>query len=302
MPISFEGRVVIVTGAGGGVGRAHALAFAARGAKVLVNDLGGDPNGQGEDAAPAQKVVDEIKRAGGDAIANFGSVADFENGLEMVRQCVDAWGRVDALVCNAGILRDKAVHNITEQDWDLVFDVHVKGSFNLIHHAWPLFRQQQYGRIVMTSSSSGIYGNFGQTNYGGAKAAMMGMMNVLKLEGLKYNIGVNLILPGAATRMTENLMPAEALEGMQPEHVSPAVLYLSSEECKDTGLMIEAAGGHFNRAVVVQGPQVSTGGEVATVDWVHEHWSEITSLEGAKPRWNIAQSLEEFEAERAKQS
>lgn len=295
MAISFEGRVAIVTGAGGGIGRSHALELARRGAKVLVNDLGGDPMGQGADAAPANKVVEEIKALGGEGIANLGSVADYENGMEMVRQCMDQWGRLDIVICNAGILRDKAMHNITEQDWDLIFDVHVKGSYNVLHHAWPLFRQQSYGRVVLTSSSSGIWGNFGQANYGAAKAAMLGLMNVLKQEGLKYNVGVNTILPGAATRMTENLMPAERLAAMAPDHVTPAVLYMASEDCKDTGLMIEASGGSFNRAVVVQGPAISTGGEVASVEWVAERWEEIKRIEPYRLRWNIPQTMEEFE-------
>jgi 3-hydroxyacyl-CoA dehydrogenase/3a,7a,12a-trihydroxy-5b-cholest-24-enoyl-CoA hydratase len=164
MAISFEGRVALVTGAGQGLGRAYALDLAKRGARVVVNDLGGDPAGRGEDAAPARKVVEEIEAAGGEAIANFGSVSSYDDGLEMVRGAIDKWGRLDVVICNAGILRDKALHNMDENDWDAIFAVHAKGAFDILRHAWPVFRQQSYGRVVLTTSSSGIWGQFGQSS------------------------------------------------------------------------------------------------------------------------------------------
>ncbi len=300
MTVDFEGRVAIVTGAGHGLGRSYALELARRGAKVLVNDLGGDPMGQGADAAPANQVVEEIKAMGGDAISNLGSVADFENGMEMVRQCMDRWGRLDIVICNAGILRDKAFHNITEDDWDIIFDVHVKGTYNVLHHAWPVFRQQNYGRVVITSSSSGIWGNFGQANYGAAKTAMLGLMNVLKQEGLKYNINVNTLMPVAGTRLTATVMKPEMVEAMKPEYVTPAVIYMVSEDCEDSGLLIEAGAGNFNRAAVVKGPGIRPGlGEPKSVEWVQENWGQITSLENAPAMWNGRQTVEEFLKERA---
>ena len=297
MTLDFTGRVAIVTGAGNGLGRSYALELASRGAKVLVNDLGGDIFGTGDDAAPAQKVVDEITAAGGEALPNLGSVSDYDNGLEMVRQCMDAWGRVDVVVTNAGILRDKAMHNISEEDWDIIFDVHMKGTYAILHHVWPVCSQQGYGRVVLTSSSSGIWGNFGQANYGAAKAANLGLMNVLKQEGLKYNVTVNTLMPGAGTRLTATVMDEERLEQMKPEFVTPAVVYMCSEENKDSGMMIEAGAGNFNRAVVVKGPGIEFGTDsLPSVEWVHENWSSITSLEGATAMWNGRQTVDEFNA------
>ncbi|MEX1023165.1 MAG: SDR family oxidoreductase [Dehalococcoidia bacterium] len=301
MALTFEGRVAIVTGAGNGIGRSYALELARRGAKVLVNDLGGDPMGQGADAAPANQVVEEIKALGGEAISNLGSVSDFENGMEMVRQCMDQWGRLDIVICNAGILRDKAFHNISEQDWDIIFDVHVKGSYAVLHHAWPVFRQQGYGRVVLTSSSSGIWGNFGQANYGAAKTAMLGLMNVLKQEGAKYNVMVNTLMPVAGTRLTASVMKPEMVEAMKPEYVTPAVIYMVSEDCTDSGLLIEAGAGNFNRAAVVKGPGIRPGLEEGpkSTEWVAEHWSQITSLENAPAMWNGGQTYEAYQKARA---
>ncbi len=287
MAISFEGQVALVTGAGGGLGRAYALDLAKRGAKVVVNDLGGDPFGQGENRSAAQKVVDEIKEAGGQAIPNYDSVASYDGGFNMVKQAMDEWGRLDVVICNAGILRDVAFHNMSEDDWDKVFSVHIKGSFTVLRAAWPVFRQQSYGRVVLTSSSSGIWGNFGQANYGAAKTAMVGLMNVLKQEGLKYNVKVNTIAPVAGTRLTQTVMPQEMVDRLKPDLVVPAVVYLVSKECEDSGLIIEAGAGRFSRAVLVKGPVVETGlDDVKTAEWVQEQWSKITSLEGAQPMWN----------------
>jgi NAD(P)-dependent dehydrogenase (short-subunit alcohol dehydrogenase family) len=301
MTISFEGRVALVTGAGNGLGRAYALELARRGAKVVVNDLGGDPAGRGEDAAPAQKVVDEIEALGGEAIANLDSVADYDAGMEMVRQAIDKWGRLDIVIANAGILRDRAAHNITEEDWDIIFDVHAKGAFNVVRHAWAQFRVQGYGRVVLTSSSSGIWGNFGQANYGAAKTSLIGFMNVLKQEGVKYNVKVNTLAPVAGTRLTAGVMQADQVEALKPEYVVPATLYMASEDCTDSGMIIEAGAGNFNRAVLMKGPGVQPGlGEPVDLEWVQEHWGEVTSLEGARPMWNNRFSLDEWAAELAK--
>ncbi len=295
MAISFEGQVALVTGAGAGLGRAYAMDLAKRGAKVVVNDLGGDPHGQGENRAAAQKVVDEIKAAGGEAVPNYSSVADYDGGFEMVKTAIDTWGRLDVVVCNAGILRDVAFHNMSEEDWDKVFAVHIKGSFTVLRAAWPVFRQQSYGRVVLTTSSSGIYGQFGQANYGAAKTAMLGLMNVLKQEGAKYNVMVNTVAPVAGTRLTQTVMPQEMVDRLKPELVSPAVVYLVSKENTDSGMVIEAGAGNFNRAAIVKGPGLQAGmAEVKDAEWVQANWGAITSLEGAQPMWRTGQTLDDY--------
>ncbi len=297
MAISFEGQVAVVTGAGGGLGRAYALDLAKRGAKVVVNDLGGDPHGQGENRSAAQKVVDEIKAAGGEAVPNYDSVAEYDGGFNIVKTAIDNYGRLDVVICNAGILRDVAFHNMSEDDWDKVFAVHIKGSFTVLRAAWPVFRQQSYGRVVVTSSSSGIWGQFGQTNYGAAKTAMLGMMNVLKQEGAKYNVMVNTIAPVAGTRLTQTVMPQEMVDKLKPELVVPAVVYLVSKENTESGLIIEAGAGSFSRAVLVKGPGLRPGmDEIKTAEWVQENFKAITSLEGAEPMWATGKTLKAHEA------
>ncbi len=297
MAIRFDGQVALVTGAGGGLGKAYALDLSSRGAKVVVNDLGGDPRGQGADAAPAQKVCDEIKAAGGEAIPNFDSVAEYDGGFNMVKQAIDQWGRLDVVVCNAGILRDIAFHNMSEEDWDKIFAVHVKGSFSVLRAVWPVFRQQSYGRVVLTTSSSGIWGNFGQTNYGAAKTAMLGMMNVLKQEGAKYNVKVNTLAPVAGTRLTATVMPPEAVERLKPDYVAPAVIYMASNECQDSGLIIEAGAGNFNRAAIVRGKGIQPGiGDIKDAEWVAENWAAVTSLADAEPMWRTGQTLKDYKA------
>jgi NAD(P)-dependent dehydrogenase (short-subunit alcohol dehydrogenase family) len=299
MSISFEGQVALVTGAGNGLGRAYALDLAKRGAKVVVNDLGGDPFGQGENRSAAQKVVDEIKAAGGQAAPNYDSVASYDGGFNMVKTAVDSFGRLDVVICNAGILRDVAFHNMSEDDWDKVFAVHIKGSFDVLRAAWPVFRQQSYGRVVLTTSSSGIWGQFGQANYGAAKTAMLGLMNVLKQEGLKYNVTVNTVAPVAGTRLTETVMPKEMVERLTPEFVVPAVTYMVSKENTDSGLIIEAGAGNYNRAVMMKGPGIRPGmDEIKSAEWVQENWKAITSLEGAEPMWAAGKTLKAFLSER----
>jgi NAD(P)-dependent dehydrogenase (short-subunit alcohol dehydrogenase family) len=242
MAIEFKGRVAIVTGAGGGLGRQHALALAARGAKVVVNDLGGSRDGSGSSVSAAQAVVDEIKAAGGEAIANGASVTDFAAVQAMVQQAVDAWGRVDILVNNAGILRDKSFAKMELADFKLVMDVHLMGAVNCTKAVWALMNEQKYGRIVMTTSSSGLYGNFGQSNYGAAKMALVGLMQTLSIEGAKNNIRVNCLAPTAATRMTEDLMPAEVLEALKPEGVVPAMLVLAAQDAPTRAILCAGAG------------------------------------------------------------
>ncbi|QKO20981.1 SDR family NAD(P)-dependent oxidoreductase [Rhodoferax sp. BAB1] len=240
--IDFKGRVAIVTGAGGGLGRQHALALAKRGAKVVVNDLGGARDGSGGSASAAQQVVDEIRAAGGEAMANAASVTDFDAVQAMVQQTMDTWGRVDILVNNAGILRDKTFAKMELADFRLVLDVHLMGAVHCCKAVWPHMTAQKYGRIVMTTSSSGLYGNFGQSNYGAAKLALVGLMQTLSLEGAKNDIRVNCLAPTAATRMTEDLMPAEVLRALQPEAVVPAMLVLAGADAPTRTTLCAGAG------------------------------------------------------------
>ena len=242
MSIDFHGRVAIVTGAGGGLGKQHALALAKRGAKVVVNDLGGNVRGEGGSVSAAQAVVDEIVKAGGEAIANGASVTDFEGVKAMVQQAMDTWGRVDILVNNAGILRDKSFSKMEVDEFRLVMEVHVMGAFHCTKAVWPIMQAQKYGRIIMTTSSSGLYGNFGQANYGAAKMALAGMMQTLSIEGEKYNIRVNSLAPTAATRMTEGLMPEAVLKALEPQAVVPAMLVMASEDAPNRTIICAGAG------------------------------------------------------------
>nr|HMO96963.1 SDR family NAD(P)-dependent oxidoreductase [Tepidiformaceae bacterium] len=268
----------------------------------IVNDFGGSVSGEGNDDTPAQQVVNEIKAAGGDAVANAGDVGSYEDCYNMVKQAIDTWGRLDAVVANAGILRDVAIHNMSEQDWDLVIRVHLKQCYNLAHHVWPVFRQQSYGRFVMATSTSGLIGNFGQSNYGAAKAAMYGFMNVLKLEGEKYNINVNLISPGAQTRMTENLggrdpNDPERAQVMAPEHVAPAVTYLASPQCQESGVCINGSGGRYSRTAIVTNNGVNYDPhEFKDADWFEANWAKITDLSDAKVPWSFRETREEHYA------
>ncbi len=242
MSIDFHGRVAIVTGAGGGLGKQHALALAKRGAKVLVNDLGGNVRGEGGSVSAAQAVVDEIVNAGGEAIANGASVTDFEAVKGMVQQAMDTWDRVDILVNNAGILRDKSFSKMEVDEFRLVMEVHVMGAFHCTKAVWPIMQAQKYGRVIMTTSSSGLYGNFGQANYGAAKMALAGMMQTLSIEGEKYNIRVNSLAPTAATRMTEGLMPEAVLKALEPQAVVPAMLVMASEDAPNRTIICAGAG------------------------------------------------------------
>jgi NAD(P)-dependent dehydrogenase (short-subunit alcohol dehydrogenase family) len=247
MAIDFKGRVAIVTGAGGGLGRQHALALAARGARVLVNDLGGARDGSGSSLTAAEAVVAEIRAAGGEAIANGASVTDWEAVQAMVQQAVDAWGRIDMVVNNAGILRDKSFAKMDLADFRLVLDVHLMGAVHCTKAAWPHMVAQNYGRILLTTSSTGLYGNFGQSNYGAAKLALVGLMQTLGLEGAKHDIRVNCLAPTAATRMTEGLLPEAVLAALQPQAVVPAMLLLVSQDAP-TRTVLCAGAGHVEAA------------------------------------------------------
>lgn len=283
MTMRFDGKVAIVTGAGAGLGREHALALAARGAKVVVNDLGGARDGTGASATAAQAVVDEIQAAGGEAIANGASVTDYAQVEAMVQQAMDAWGRVDILVNNAGILRDKTFAKDTMEDFRFVLDVHLMGSVHCTQAVWNIMKEQKYGRIVMTTSSSGLYGNYGQTNYSTAKMAVIGMMNTLKLEGEKFGIRINAVCPTAATRMTKELFPEAMHSMLEPGFVTPGVLFLVSENAPQ-GEILSAGAGCFARVQIVETRGCYLGPEVKP-EAVEEHWKGAISDDTAqKPK------------------
>jgi NAD(P)-dependent dehydrogenase (short-subunit alcohol dehydrogenase family) len=275
MKIRLDGQVAIVTGAGQGLGRTHALALAKRGAKIVVNDLG-DENGV---SANAEAVAAEIREAGGDAIANGANVADFEQVQEMVQQAVNEWGRIDILVNNAGILRDRSFLKMSMEDFRLVIDVHLMGSANCCKAVWEIMREQQYGRIILTSSSTGLYGNFGQSNYGAAKMAMVGIMNTLHLEGAKYNIRVNCLAPTAGTAMTEGLIPEDVFKLLAPESVSPGVVFLSSEDAPSRKVLA-AGGGSFAvfKGFETRGLSLLSGD--LSPEGIAAAWEDINNEEG----------------------
>ncbi len=281
MSIRFDGKVAIVTGAGGGLGRSHALELARRGAKVVVNDLGGDRTGAGGSSEAAKKVVEEIKALGGEAIANGSSVTDDVGVANMVKQTMDAYGRIDILINNAGILRDKSFSKMEIADFQLVVDVHLMGTVKPTKAVWQIMKDQGYGRIMVTTSSTGLYGNFGQTNYGAAKLGVYGFVNTLKLEGQKDNIRANILAPVAYTRMTSDLMPPEAEKMLAPEQVTPAVIYLVSEDAP-TGVCICAGAGVFASARIEESEGVFLGAGV-TAERVADNFGKITDFSNATP-------------------
>jgi NAD(P)-dependent dehydrogenase (short-subunit alcohol dehydrogenase family) len=291
--IRFDGKVAIVTGAGGGLGRQHALELARRGAKVVVNDLGGSVDGSGGSSAAAEAVVAEIKAFGGEAIANGSSVTDDAGVAHMVQQAMDTWGRIDILVANAGILRDKTFSKMEIADFEAVMNVHVMGTVKPAKAVWEIMKAQNYGRIVVTTSSTGLYGNFGQSNYGAAKLALIGFMNTLKIEGQKNNIHVNAISPVAATRMTENLMPAEVLAKLKPEYVTPAVVYLVSEEAP-TGVVMTAGAGAFAQARIYETEGVYLGEGGLSVEEVRDNFARITDPTGQQAYVNGGEQSGKF--------
>jgi NAD(P)-dependent dehydrogenase (short-subunit alcohol dehydrogenase family) len=279
--ISFAGKVAIVTGAGGGLGRSYALELARRGARVVVNDLGGAADGAGSGTA-AETVAAEIVALGGEAIANGASVTDREGVGQMVRQAMDAYGRIDILVNNAGILRDKSFMKMELDDVQKVIDVHLMGSFNCTKAVWPIMIEQNYGRIVMATSPSGLYGNFGQANYGAAKMGLVGLMNTLKIEGGRKNIHSNAISPVAATRMTAGLLPQDQVATLGPEKVTPGVIYLCGDEAPN-GVILQAAGGRFSVATIMESVGVDLG-DNPTAEGVQEQWARLSDLTSARQR------------------
>jgi NAD(P)-dependent dehydrogenase (short-subunit alcohol dehydrogenase family) len=279
MSIRYDGKVAIVTGSGGGLGRCHAIELAKRGAKVVINDLGGGVDGSGGSSEAARAVVAEIEAMGGEAIANGANVAKFNEVEAMVKQAMDKWGRVDILVNNAGILRDKSFTKCTLEDFKLVLDVHLMGTVHCTKACWDIMRDQAYGRIVVTTSSSGLYGNFGQANYGSAKMGVIGLMNTLSQEGAKYNIRINALAPTAATRMTEGLIPAEALALLTPETVTPAVLYMVSEDAP-TKTIIAAGAGSFAVARIVESAGKWLPLHEQTPEGIAANWAAISSTVG----------------------
>ena len=279
MSIRFDDQVAIVTGAGGGLGRSHALELAARGAKVVVNDLGGDVSGHGGSSAAAEAVVKEITDAGGEAVAHGANVCDAAAVADMVQMATAKWGRVDVLINNAGVLRDKTFIKMTLEDFNFVMQVHVMGSVTCTKAVWEIMREQGYGRIVMTTSSSGLYGNFGQSNYGAAKMALVGFMNTLCLEGAKYNIHVNCLAPMAATRMTEGLLPEKALELSTPESVTAGVLTLCDQEAPNRTILCAGSGG-FAKAVMYETEGVYLKPEDQTPENVRAMMEQISNPEG----------------------
>ncbi len=281
MSFDFSGRVAVVTGAGGGLGRCHALALAERGCAVVINDLGGDVHGEGASVSAAQKVVQEIMDKGGKAMAHGGNVTSLEDMQDMVEKTVTEFGRLDILVNNAGILRDKTFAKMDMADFKMVVDVHLIGSVNATKAALPVMQEQDYGRIIVTTSSSGMYGNFGQSNYGAAKAALSGFMNSMKLETAKFGIKVNALLPVAATRMTESIIPEEMLSLLKPELVSPAVVFMAAEGAP-TGEIISAGAGTFSRSVVVETDSVYLG-DTPTAEQILENWDKISDMSTAQP-------------------
>ncbi len=283
--IKFDGRVAIVTGAGAGIGKEYALELARRGAKVVVNDLGGTRDGSGASASAADAVVEEIKSAGGEAVANYDNVATMEGGVNIVKTAVDAYGKVDILINNAGILRDKSFLKMTEAEWDAVIGVHLKGAFCVTQPAAKVMKENNYGRIVFTSSTSGLYGNFGQTNYGAAKMGLVGIMNTLKLEMAKYNVKINTIAPTAWTRMTEDVIPEEMGKKMKAQFNVPLVVYLCSEDNQESGKTYVMGAGWYGRSAIVCAPGACLGDterDIA-VEEIRDNFTKIDSLDNAEP-------------------
>jgi len=291
--IGYDGKVAIITGAGGGLGRQHALLLAERGALVVINDLGGAVDGTGSDKGAAERVVDEIKALGGDAVADTNSVATVDGGAAIVQTAVDAFGRVDIVINNAGILRDKAFHNLTPELLDPVIDVHLKGAFNVTRPAFALMREQGYGRIVSTSSAAGIFGNFGQTNYGAAKMGLVGLTRVLGVEGAKFNIKANAIAPLAMTRMTEDILAAFE-DKLSPSYISPLVAYLVSADCEPTGRVFSVGGGRVAEVFLAE-----TQGFVddkLDPESVRDNWTQITDRDDYFVPRHIGDETKQFMA------
>ena len=289
--IRFDGRVAVVTGAGGGLGKIYALELARRGAKVVVNDFGGARDGSGEgSSSPADRVVEEIRETGGHAVANYESVATPEGGENIIRTALNTYGRIDILINNAGILRDKSFMKMEPDNWCGVVDVHLNGAYHVAQPAFRVMRENGYGRIVMTTSAAGLYGNFGQTNYSAAKMGLVGLMNSLKLEGEKYNIKINTVAPIAATRLTSDILPPDLQGKMRPEFIAPLVIYLCSDQCPVSGNIYNAGMGIYNRAAIVTGPgiMIGDGKEIPMPEDIAESWDQISNMKSAREYKNAS--------------
>ena len=291
--IRFADRVAVVTGAGAGLGRTYAIELAKRGAKVVVNDLGGARDGSGSSTKAADSVVNEIEELGGEAVANYDSVATVEGGQALIDQAVKAFGKVDILINNAGILRDKTLAKMSPEEWDAVMGVHLNAAYNVSRPAFLNMRENGYGRIILTTSAAGLHGNFGQTNYSAAKMALVGFANTLKIEGERGNIKVNIIAPVATTRLTDDILPPDLKEKLQPEFVAPLVLYLCSDKCPVTGAIYNAGAGYFSRVQIVSGPGTVVGqaGKEPAANEIKENLDKIMSIEGAEEYPNLTAAL-----------
>ncbi|MEX2627393.1 MAG: SDR family oxidoreductase [Ilumatobacteraceae bacterium] len=289
--LGFDGKVAVITGAGGGLGRQHALLLAARGALVVVNDLGGAVDGTGSDKGAAEQVVDEIRAAGGEAVADTNSVATAEGGEAIVQTAIDAYERVDIVINNAGILRDKSFHNMTPDLVDPVLDVHVRGAFHVTQPAWVRMREQGYGRIISTSSAAGIFGNFGQANYGAAKMGLVGFTRVLAIEGAKYDIKANAIAPIALTRMTADIL-GDLGDKLDPGLVSPLVTYLAHDSCEATGRIFSVGGGRV--AEVFIGETQGWASPSLSPEDIRDHWDTITERDGYAVPTNLGEETAMF--------
>ncbi len=291
--IRFDERVAIVTGAGAGLGRSYALEFAKRGASVVVNDLGSGVDGSGSSKNAADLVVEEITRVGGRAVASYDSVSTASGGENIIKTAVDAFGSADILVNNAGIVRDHSILKLTEDEWDSVMTVHLKGAYNVTRPALAVMREKNYGRVIFTSSGVGLYGNFGQANYAAAKMGLIGFMNALVVESVKHNIKINAIAPNAASRMTEKVLPPPLFEKLKPEHIAPMVMWLSSELNHDTGMIFNCMGGWYSRTAVMcaRGVIIGDGLSTVTAEDIRSNWDAIKDLEGARPLTSIGESF-----------
>jgi len=292
--VRFDGKVAVVTGAGGGLGRTHALLLASKGANVVINDLGGAADGSGSGTTMAEKVVDEIKAAGGEAVPNYDSVATMEGGANIIKTAMDNYGRVDIVINNAGILRDVSFLKMTEESWDIIFAVHVKGSFCVSKAAWPIMREQQFGRIIMTSSAAGIYGNFGQANYSAAKMALIGLGQTLAQEGKKYNIRTNTIAPIADSRLTATVLPEDIRAKLKPEFVSPLVAYLCSEQCEESGSLFEVGAGRYFHLKWYRSEGLALSSDPVSPEEIEENFGKIMDMSGAKAMGSIQDSTMSF--------